>query len=210
MDSIQKNISGKVRKKNKSLIFSAAKKEFVEHGFKGASIKRIAERAKIPRSNIHYYFLDKSDLYQQILTDILTLWNSHFDSLCAIHGPKKALSDYIRAKVLFSQKDPDASKIFASEIIHGAPVLKDYLATEFRHWIKQKVLVIEDWISQGLMSPVNPYHLLFLIWSSTQHYADFDTQILAGLNKKNMKNEDFEEVIASLTSIILTGCGVKN
>jgi len=205
----KKQLSGSVRQKNKKLILAAAKKEFVTHGFKGASIKRIAERAKIPRANIHYYFEDKTDLYQQLLNEILQVWNSHFDSLSSDQNPKEALTEYIRSKVIYSKEEPEASRIFASEIIHGAPVLKDYLSNEFRQWILQKVEVIEGWIEKELMHPVNPYHLLFLIWGSTQHYADFNVQVLAGLDKNKMNDEDFEQVIESLTSIILAGCGVK-
>ena len=207
--SVKKVTSGNIRKKNKALIFNAAKKEFSSHGFKGASIKRIAEIAGIPRANIHYYFTDKTDLYQQLLSAIIDIWNSKFDTLNANDDPKIALSAYIRSKVLYSKDDPDASKIFASEIIHGAPVLQSYLRGDFQLWVQHKVAVIEAWIEKGLIDPINPYHLLFLIWSSTQHYADFNVQVLAAFDKKSMTNADFEEVVTSLTSLILKGCGIK-
>jgi len=200
---------GNIRKKNKALIFTSAKKEFVSYGFKGASIKRIAERANIPRANIHYYFKDKTDLYQQLLSNIIEVWNRDYDTLSVDQEPKQALSAYIRAKVMHSKNDPDSSRIFASELIHGAPVLTEYLNTEFKEWLQSKVAVIETWVTKGLVDKVNPYHLLFLIWSSTQHYADFNVQVVAGLDKESMSDEDFEEVVASLTRIILKGCGIK-
>ncbi len=200
---------GNVRQKNKALIFNAAKKEFVAYGFKGASIKRIAERAKIPRANIHYYFQDKTDLYQQLLNNILDVWNTDYDTLDVEQDPKVALSAYIRAKVMHSKHDPEASKIFASELIHGAPVLNNYLNTDFKTWLNSKADVIESWVERGLIDKVNPYHLIFLIWSSTQHYADFNVQVIAALNKKKMNDKDFEEVVASLTQIILKGCGIN-
>ncbi|WNC72692.1 TetR/AcrR family transcriptional regulator [Thalassotalea psychrophila] len=200
---------GNVRQKNKSLIFNAAKKEFVTYGFKGASIKRIAERANIARANIHYYFQDKTDLYQQLLSNIIEVWNRDYDTLNADQEPKAALSSYIRAKVMHSKNDPDSSRIFASELIHGAPVLEEYLNTDFREWLQSKVAVIEAWIEQGQIDQLNPHHLLFLIWSSTQHYADFNVQVVAALNKEEMNDEDFEEVVSSLTQIILKGCGIN-
>lgn len=199
---------GNVRQKNKSLIFNAAKKEFVTYGFKGASIKRIAERANIARANIHYYFQDKTDLYQQLLSNIIEVWNRDYDTLNADQEPKAALSAYIRAKVMHSKNDPDSSRIFASELIHGAPVLKEYLNTNFREWLQSKVAVIEAWIEQGRIDQLNPHHLLFLIWSSTQHYADFNVQVVAALNKEEMNDDDFEDVVSSLTQIILKGCGI--
>ena len=94
-------------------------------------------------------------------------------------------------------------------LIHGAPVLNDYLNNDFKVWLNTKVMVIESWVEQGLIDPVNPYHLLFLIWSSTQHYADFNVQVVAALDKETMNDDDFEEVVASLTQIILKGCGIS-
>lgn len=205
----EKVFVGSIRQKNKAIIFNAAKKEFVTYGFKGSSIKRIAERANIARANIHYYFKDKTDLYQQLLSNIIAVWNDDYDTLTVDSEPKQALSAYIRAKVMHAKNDPDASRIFASELIHGAPVLDEYLNNDFRVWLQGKISVIETWIEQGLIDQVNPYHLLFLIWSSTQHYADFNVQVVAALDKETMSDDDFESVVASLTQIILKGCGIQ-
>ena len=206
---LKKTGVGDIRKKNKALILNAAKKEFVTFGFKGASIKRIAERANIPRTNIHYYFANKMELYQELLSNIVSIWNSKFDSLTINDDPKTALTAYIRSKVMYSRDDPDASRIFASEIIHGAPVLNDYLNTDFKVWVKTKVDVIQHWSEQGLIDDINPYHLLFLIWGATQHYADFNVQVLAAMDKQKMDEGSFEAIVDSITTIVLKGCGVK-
>lgn len=206
--AIKKAELGDIRKKNKALILEAAKKEFVTFGFKGASIKRIAERAKIPRANIHYYFANKLELYQELLSNIVSIWNSKFDSLNIDDDPKTALSAYIHSKVMYSRDDPDASRIFASEIIHGAPVLNDYLCTDFKVWVQAKVDVIQYWIKQGLIDDIDPHHLLFLIWGATQHYADFNVQVLAAMDKQQMKKQDFDAIVDSITTIVLKGCGV--
>lgn len=207
---MKKEPTGQIRKKNIALILNAAKSEFVTHGFKGASIKRIAERANIPRANIHYYFVDKTDLYQQLLNEIIVSWNTSFDTLSVDDDPKTILTAYIHEKIMHAKHDPDGSKIFASEVIHGAPILKDYLHTAFKQWLDEKVTVIETWIERGQIDAIDPYHLLFLIWSSTQHYADFNLQILAGFGKEAMTDDDFNDVIGSLTTIILKGCGLNS
>jgi TetR/AcrR family transcriptional regulator len=207
--SSSKVVDGHIRQKNKTLILDAAKKEFVTYGFKGASIKRIAERAGLPRANIHYYFANKEDLYQQLLNQILQVWNARFDTFNEQDNAGTALSAYIRAKVMYSKTDPDGSRIFASEIIHGAPHLQSYLNSDFKQWVKRKTRVIDCWIMQGQIRPVNPLHLLFLIWSSTQHYADFNVQVTSAMDKPKMDDNDYESVVKSLTSIILTGCGIE-
>jgi len=201
--------TGSVRKKNEQLILQAAKQEFVINGFKGTSIKSIAQRAAIPRANIHYYFKNKAEIYRRLLDNILTTWNSQFDTLSIDQDPREALTAYIRSKVLYSKQEPEASRIFASELIHGAPMLADYFSSEFKSWMKEKVSVIEYWINNKLMDDVNPRHLLFLIWSSTQHYADFNVQVLAGLDKPELTDKDYEDVTEFLTDVILKGCGVN-
>jgi TetR/AcrR family transcriptional regulator len=104
------------------------------------------------------------ELYQELLSNIVSIWNSKFDSLNIDDDPKTALTAYICSKVMYSRDDPDASRIFASEIIHGAPVLNDYLSSDFKIWVQTKVDVIHYWIKQELIDDINPHHLLFLIW----------------------------------------------
>ncbi|OZG73946.1 TetR family transcriptional regulator [Hahella sp. CCB-MM4] len=200
---------GRVRQKNEPVIISAAEQEFLDFGFKGASMKRIAERAELPRANIHYYFKNKLDLYGAVLSDIVELWNNSFDLINEDDDPYTAMSAYIRAKVMFSKTNPTASRIFASEIIHGAPYLMEYLQTDFREWVKLKTQVIQSWIDKGKMAAIEPIHLLFLIWGATQHYADFGVQVRAAMDKEDLSDEDFEHIADSMTQIILRGCGIS-
>lgn len=36
--------------------------------------------------------------------------------------------------------------------------------------------VIQGWIDDGKLAPVDPRHLITSIWATTQHYADFEAQ----------------------------------
>ncbi len=200
--------SGRVRKKNEAVIIAAAEREFLDYGFKGASIKRIAERAGLPRANIHYYFKNKLDLYGRVLSDIVEFWNASIEDINPDDDPAEALAAYIRAKVMYSKTNPVASRIFAGELIHGAPHLMEYLQTEFRAWIGQIVAVMQSWIERGKMDAVDPLHLLFLIWGATQHYADFGVQVRAAMGKETLSDKDFEYIAESLIHIVLKGCGL--
>jgi len=141
---------GRIRQQNQSLIFAAAQEEFVRFGFKGASVKRIAERAQLPRANIHYYYKNKLELYNAVLSDIVQTWNSSFDTIRADDDPGRALSSYVRAKVMYSKSHPAASRIFAAEIIHGAPHLKDYLEGEFYEWMQSPLLYNPSFLDPGI------------------------------------------------------------
>lgn len=201
--------TGKIRIDNQAKILEAAELEFAQSGYKGASIMSIAKRANLPRPNIHYYFANKLELYNRVLMDVLSLWNTAFDQISADDDPADAIGDYIYAKVMYSKTNPLASKIFANELIHGAPHLTEYLNTDYRDWVLGKSQVINDWVKQGKMDPVDPFYLILLIWSSTQHYADFSIQVSRVLAKPSLSDEDFEDVADNLRHIILKGCGIK-
>ena len=201
--------SGKIRLDNEADILRSAELEFAAHGFKGASMNSIAQRAGLPRTNVHYYFKSKLDLYISVLTGVMDLWNKSFSQITSNDEPADALGDYIRTKVKYSASHPLASKIFASEILHGAPNLTTYLKTDFRLWFKQKASVIQSWIDMGKMDAVDPYYLIFLIWASTQHYADFDVQVCSVLGKSKLSKKDYDDIAENLTHIILRGCGIN-
>jgi len=200
---------GRIRQKNQLRIIAAAEEEFVTFGFKGASMKRIAERAELPRANIHYYFKNKVDLYAAVLGDIVEVWNSTVADINPEDDPKETLTAYIRAKVLSAKDNPNASRIFASEIIHGAPHIGQYLKQDYRVAILNITSGFQSWIDQGKMDVIDPMHLLFMIWGSTQHYADFGVQVRAAMDKDELDDDDFERIIESITHIILKGVGLN-
>ena len=200
---------GKIRDKNLQIILSAAREEFVSKGYSGASIQAIADRAGIAKANVHYYFKRKSNLYIAVLDEIIHLWNDYFDEIRVEDEPSVVLANFIRQKVQLSYSHPRSSKLFAMEIISGAPLLKDYLRNEMRPFVRARAAVIEKWIDQGKMKPVDPTHLIFLIWSSTQHYADFETQVLTILNRGEYESEMVDQIADFLCEVILRGVGLK-
>ncbi|MEM1110468.1 MAG: TetR/AcrR family transcriptional regulator [Pseudomonadota bacterium] len=200
---------GRIRRDNEAAILAAAEREFGERGFSGAAIGRIAEAAGVPRSNVHYYFSSKEELYSTLLTEVVDRWNASFPPITADDDPAEALETYIRAKLEFSRTNPEASKIFASEVLRGAPLLGDYLGSSTRDWLSGKTRVIRSWIRQGKMDAVDPYYLIFMIWSTTQHYADFDEQVRLVTGKDALAKRDYDKVARTVTHIILKGCGLR-
>lgn len=200
---------GKIRIDNEKAILVAAEKEFAARGFNGASMNRIAQGAGVARTNVHYYFKNKEELYAKVLTDVIQMWDYSFNQITPDDDPAEALEAYIRAKVAYSKSNPLASKIFASEIMHGAPVLSSYLKKDYRDWLRGKAQIMDSWVEQGKMDPVDPFYLIFMIWASTQHYADFEVQVKTVLGKSRLSARDFNAIADNLTYIILKGCGIK-
>lgn len=200
--------ASRIRQKNEEAIIRAAEDEFARHGFKGTSMNTIASKANLPKANLHYYFTNKLGLYIAVLSNIIELWDSTFNQLSSADDPAQALTHYIRAKIEFSRRNPQASRIFAMEIISGGQCLSEYFSQDYQLWFKGRAAVFEQWIAAGKMDPVDPVHLIFLLWSSTQHYADFASQICRVTGKARLTQSDFDHAADNLIRIILTGCGI--
>lgn len=202
---------GRIRKENECRIIAAAETEFARHGYKGTSIQKIADSAGLPKANIHYYFQSKLKLYAAVLAHILDMWDSLLVELDPDGDPAVELEAYIRAKMRLAKEHPQASRIFGIEIMSGAPYLQEYFKAGYQDWFQQRTAVFEVWMARGKMDTVDPAHLIFLLWSSTQHYADFSCQISAALGKhgKALDKADYEQATATLLHVILKGCGIK-
>lgn len=189
-------------------ILNAAEQVFAEYGFKGATMGRIAELAGLPKANLHYYFATKIALYRQVVERIFQIWLEAADAFDGCDRPEEALGRYIRAKMDISRLHPNGSKVWANEILHGAPVIQDYLETTLEEWTNGRMRLIEGWIARGLMKPVDPRTLLYMIWATTQHYADFNHQIHTLNGGESLSDEQFEAVRETVVSIVLRGVGI--
>ncbi|WP_441002480.1 TetR/AcrR family transcriptional regulator [Pseudocolwellia agarivorans] len=207
--NIKTTKQGSIREKSQDKILAAAQEEFIIQGYKGATVQAIADRANLPKANVLYYFKNKENIYHTVLERTLAMWDDAIGDIDPDHGPAVAIEKFIASKVQLSFKEPDASKIYAMEIIQGAQHLKDFTRTYLRKWVREKAALFQHWIDKGEMNNVDPVHLIFLIWSTTQHYADFDNQILTVMNQADFEEEDCERVTAFLTDFILRGCGLK-
>jgi TetR/AcrR family transcriptional regulator len=197
------------RAKIEAKILSAAEAVFAEHGFSGASMSEIARRAGMPKPNLHYYCRTKEELYQRVLRRILDLWLGTADEILPESDPAAALAHYIAAKIDLARRHPLASRVFANELIHGAPRLGDFLENELQDWVATKSKVIDGWIKASKMRPIDARHLFFMLWAATQTYADFAVQIAAVLGRKSLKPADYEKAAQQTTEIVLRGLGLK-
>jgi TetR/AcrR family transcriptional regulator len=199
---------GPIRQANEALILGAGERVFARAGFNGATMAAIADEAGLPKANVHYYFGSKSDLYRAVLARTLHDWLVPMDGLVPEADPRSALATYIRAKMAMSAQRPDASRVFANELLHGAAVIGELMRGELREMVRRKAAVIDGWIAAGRMAPVDATHLFFTIWAATQTYADFDVQVRAVLGRDELTPLDHERATDHVVALILRGCGL--
>ena len=196
-----------IRQENQARILTAAEKVFAEAGFGGATMQLIADMAGLPKANLHYYFPTKEALYREVVQNIFNIWLHAADSFDNVPGPAEGIGAYIDAKMEISRRHPDGSKVWASEVMHGAPVIQDYLETTLRDWTAGRAALIQRWIDEGKMAPVDPRHLLYMLWATTQHYADFGHQIETLNGGRPLSEAQWKAAKDGVKAIILRGIG---
>ena len=190
-------------------IVAIAVRVFAESGYEGASIASVAEQAGLSKQNLMYYFPTKQALYQRVLDDVLDEWLARMDLLADPAGqPADMLRAYIQAKLRFSREHPWASRVYALEVINGAPLYGEQIRRRVVPLVRKDIEVFERWILEGRIAAVNATHLLFAIWAMTQSYADFATQMALVLNRK-LSAKDFADGEKMIVEMVVCAVSLK-
>jgi TetR/AcrR family transcriptional regulator len=185
-------------------ILRAAKKLFAQRGFGGVSLDHIAREVGASKQNLLYYFPSKEELYRRVLHGVLDVWLSYMDALSQRpDDPERAIRDYIAGKLRFSREHPDDSRVYANEVISGAPLFSAEIAERVIPALQADVAIFNRWAEQGLCRPVDGRHLMILLWASTQVYADWASQIGLVMGKSELDLEDFQAAENLIVDMVL-------
>jgi TetR/AcrR family transcriptional regulator len=198
----------RIQEANEERILDAALEVFSTYGLRGATVDQIAAVAGMTKPNLLYYFRRKDDIYLAVLQRTLEMWLTPLEELSADGDPTAEITAYIDRKLEMSRDNPKASRLFAMEIMQGGPVLDAVLRGRLKDLVDEKAAVIAGWSAAGGLGPVDPYHLIFMIWATTQHYADFDVQVRAVLGRQATGTQHFGQARATLEQVFLKG--IKN
>ncbi len=194
-----------IREVNERAILAAAETVFAERGYSGATMSMIAARAGSPKANIHYYFPTKEGLYRAVIAQVLTAWLDAAASFDTSDDPVEALTAYIRAKMDLAREMPLSSQIYASEIMRGAPVIQDFLDNTLSEWVRSRSAVVRRWIAEGKLRPVEPKYLFYMIWATTQHYANATHEMATLEGGAPLGEEAFERAKRQAAETVLFG-----
>lgn len=173
----------RIQKRNREMILRAALQVFSQHGFRGATLDQIANEAGLSKPNLLYYFPSKDAIHHELLQGLLDTWLDPLRAMNPDGEPLDEILAYVRRKLELARDFPRESRLFANEIVQGAPRILPYLETDLRTLVADTSGHIARWIDEGRIAQVDPTHLIFSIWALTQHYADFEVQVTAVLGK---------------------------
>ncbi len=167
----------RIQMRNRKLILDAALDVFSAHGFRGSTLDQIAAEAGLSKPNILYYFDGKEEIHVTLLNQLMETWLDPLEQMDPEGDPLEEIIAYVRRKLDMAQQFPRESRLFANEILQGAPRMGPHLKTRLKPLVDAKAALIAGWAAAGRIAPVDPRHLIFSIWSTTQHYADFEAQV---------------------------------
>jgi TetR/AcrR family transcriptional regulator len=179
------NKDTRIQREKREVILDAALQVFSENGFRGATLDQIAAVAGLSKPNMLYYFSGKEAIYTTLLNRLLKTWLQPLENIDPEGDPHSEIMRYICAKLEFSRKFPRESRLFAIEILNGAPRLSGELDGQLKDLVDRSVRIFRKWMNEGRLAKVDPYHLIFSIWATTQHYADFAVQMRSVLGDQD-------------------------
>jgi len=206
---ILKAAKAHIRAENERLILEAGERIFAQHGFRGATMQMIADQAGLPKANLHYYFDSKEKLYRCVVEKIFEIWLQAASSFENSNEPKEALKLYIYEKMQISRRHPYGSKVWANEVMQGAPIIQDFLETQLRSWTDGRIESIQAWIAAGKIRSVEPRWVMYMIWATTQHYADFGHQIETLNADAPLSEAQWEAASETVFEVIWNGLAPK-
>jgi TetR/AcrR family transcriptional regulator len=195
----------RIQQEKREIILGAALEVFATQGFRGSTIDQIAEAAGMSKPNLLYYYRSKEDIHRTLLHRLLDTWLAPLMEMAADGDPLKELRKYIRRKIEMARDFPRESRLFANEILRGAPHVMAMLTDELKPLVDEKAGVIRQWMREGKLAKADPYHLIFAVWATTQHYADFAAQIETLTGKTLADEEFFASSQQAVKRIILDG-----
>lgn len=204
-DIVQEKPLTRIQKENREKILEAALEVFSLHGFRGATIDQIADQASMSKPNLLYYFNRKEDIHAELIRRLLETWLAPLVEMDGSGNPIREIRDYIRRKLEMARDYPRESRLFANEIIQGAPRVLQSLEGELKELVDEKAEIISGWMKAGKLRKCDPYHLIFSIWATTQHYADFDVQVRAVLGPDRAGPGRFSDAADFLEKLFIEG-----
>jgi AcrR family transcriptional regulator len=138
-------------KVTRNRIIKAAAPIFAEHGYEGASIRRIVAKADVNQAAINYHFGSKEELYRAVLRMALEALQ-HADGVAlsdAGAGRDAALRAFVRRQLQPMLGRDELSRylrIFNWETVRPTPVFRKFMAEEARPYLASAAVLVRRYL----------------------------------------------------------------
>ncbi len=163
---------GPKAERTRTTVLAAAEQVFAEKGYAAARLEDVATRVGIRRASLVYYFRDKRELYDAVLSDIFGELLNRYRVVLGTPAPLpqriEAIVDtwvgYVAERpavarlLLWEAADGSQDRVFAAAG-HGAAVISTLTGA------------IQEGQRQGLFHPIDPIHFIFTVVGATVFFV---------------------------------------
>lgn len=161
--TIQKRTAGRRPKKGpaergtRAEILAAARYIFARRGLDGASVREVAEAAKVNNAMIYYYFRDKFELYRAVLSDSFKafdrIWeNSMFNTESTARAK---IQKYVEELIKFQQANKELRRILSMEFACCGKNIKWLAENVFTHSYQKLARILHEGARNGELKKVD-------------------------------------------------------
>jgi len=203
MNQDVKGISNRLASDTKiSDILEAAEFEFARNGYEGTTIQSIADRAKMTKRQVLYFFSNKKTLYSEILKRIFEHWRSEDFSMWP-GQPIEVFEEYMEHLLEQARTNPTHNKFMINEMMRGAPIFKENRRQgEVLKFTKQRIMRMQEWIDQGRIRDIDPKFFLFFMWSMQHFFVVFEPEVALFLEKDKLSKNDWSDIKAQMKQFV--------
>lgn len=161
----------------KEKILKAAREVFVEKGYDGARMQEIANRARVNKALLHYYFTSKDNLYHEIITSTFSTLLSDLSMLFEKDLPlEQQIQQFVERHVDFISRNSDLLKLLFYELIRGDFPVHQSLAELIKHdfQLPKKVInLFQEAMEEGTIRQHDPVQTILSVLSMNIFYFLF-------------------------------------
>ncbi|MDB5538269.1 MAG: TetR family transcriptional regulator, partial [Devosia sp.] len=128
----------RIQREKQNVILEAALDVFAVHGFRGSTIDQIADVAGMSKPNLLYYFPRKEEIHRRLISELLVTWLAPLREMDADGDPFPEIRSYIRRKLEMARDYPRESRLFANEMLQGAPHIIEMIEIDLKNLVDEK------------------------------------------------------------------------
>ena len=150
--------TGRTDGDTRAAILAAARRVFAQHGLDGASVREVAEAARVNNAMIYYHFKDKEDLYRAVLSNSFSamtdIWSDPvFTSKSTV---RRKLEKYVESFIRFQKGNEDLRRIMAMEFAGSGGNITWICESYFADNYARLVGIFKDGMKNGELKKFDP------------------------------------------------------
>lgn len=142
-------------------IFEAAREVFYEHGYDGARMQQIADRASINKAMLHYYYRSKDKLFEAVFrVSALKVFPKLFGIVETDMPIPEKLTRIVHAYIDLLRENPYLPGFVLQELRRNPTGLRKFVGRQAHGVFERLKVQIEEAAGRGEIRPIHPEQLL--------------------------------------------------